>query len=163
VVDWHHYIGSPSADAAQIHTWISQNGLTGKELYVSEWGTYWGGYEKHENAMMFAKYLMDHSLVSGSYIDNSAIFPFYDWGISSCTTPLCFMPGLITGSSKTKTQTYYAFRLVTRAFQGAKTIYTLSGNVPQDPGVTMTATKDPSNLYITVYNNGTKTYSLSLM
>jgi len=161
VVDWHHYVGSPSGDAAQIHNWINQFGLTGKELYVSEWGSYLGGYEKHENAMTYAKYLMDHSLASGSYIDSSAIFSLYDWGVSGCTTPLCYMPGLITGSAKTKTQSYYAFRMITRAFQGGKTIYPLVG-APQDSAIVLAATKDSSNLYVTVLNNGTKTYSMSL-
>jgi len=149
VVDWHHYVGSSAGDAAQIRGWINRYGVGQKELYLSEWGTYWGGYESHDNAMVFGKYLMEHSLVEGSYIDSSAIFSLYDWGKPGQST---YMPGLITQNSA-KTRSYYAFRMVTRAFQGSKTRYVLQ-NVPSDPGLLVAATRGGGKLYLTVYNNG---------
>jgi len=162
-IDWHQYGPTFSSDAATIQGWLSQYGAGQKPLYLSEWGFFTGqggtynGYDEQSNAMTYAKYLMDHSVSGSGHIDQSSIFSLYDWGQYDT---LNYFPGLISESGA-KTPSYYAFRMVTRAFQGGKTIYVLQ-NAPQNSALRIAATRDTATntLYITVLNEGTSAQNL---
>jgi len=156
VVDWHRY-GPPADEAAMVNGWVDQYDSDGvhEELCISEWGTYRGGYETHGNAMNYAKYLMDHSLAAESYVARSQIFSMYDWSSR--------MTGLILADG-TKTATYYAFRLMVRGLQGAKTRYAVTHDIPSNVWIYPIAAVDQGSntMYVEVMNKSRKSHTITL-
>jgi hypothetical protein len=148
VVDWHRY-GPPYSEAATINGWIDQYDSDGvhEDLYLSEWGTYRGGYESHGSAMNYAGYLIDHSVDVPGHVASSAIFPLYDW--STQMTGLVFADG-------TKTATYWAFRLVARGLDGENTRYVIPEEPPRVHKWVAAKDEATNTMHVVLWSKGVK-------
>jgi hypothetical protein len=138
VVDYHTYAGDPLASILGISATIAArnpDGIT-EPIWVSEWGTYDSSYDDFGRAMLTADQLLTFSEQG---IQGVNIFAFYDWGGVS---------GLVQADG-TKTETYYAYRLMTRGLVGGKERldHTTSG---LGAGTRTMATRDAQYVYVVV-------------
>lgn len=153
VVDWHRY-GPPLAEAQEINTWIDQNNSDGihEPLMLSEWGSYRGSYGFNDG-MNYASYLLDHD-IDGGRVAESSVFPMYDWTSQ--------MTGLVHGDG-TRAVAYYAFRLMNRGINGAKTQYVVSTNIPSTVSARAFTAKDASGtIWTEVLNSGAQDLSFTV-
>jgi hypothetical protein len=109
VVDYHTYAGDPLASILGISATIAAHNPDGvtEPIWVSEWGTYDSSYDDFGRAMLTADQLLTFSEQG---VQGVNIFTFYDWGSVS---------GLVQADG-TRTETYYAYRLMTRGLVGGK-------------------------------------------
>jgi len=156
VLDWHRY-GDPMAQAQTLNNWVDQYNPDGihEPLMLSEWGSYSGGFGTLSSAMTYATQLMHHSYAPPYNIARSSIFSMYDW-TSSVT-------GLVGGNG-TPHEDYYAFRLMTRGLQSAKTAYTITDTIPSTVDVEPFAAKDPvsGTIYVEIINNTSQSHTVTL-
>jgi len=144
-VDFHDYAHDISNGVEQRHALMNLTGHTNYPLWLSEWGTYKGGY----NQVSFGVNLIDN-LIRGSrpgndYVYGSNLFPLYDWYTSSQG----YLQGLVARDG-TRTGSYYAFRLGIRALQDCRPTYRSTTSNPHLMAIT---TKDRSgNIYLLVTN-----------
>ena len=109
-------------------------------LWVSEYGNFSSPceYDTIGEALLTARQLL---IFSRKEVEGVNIFPFYDWGT------VC---GLVRADGA-KTETYYAYRLMTRALVGGKERlgFTTSGVADE-----VMVAKDAEHIYVAVLNGG---------
>lgn len=155
VLDWHRY-GDPKGNAQTLNNWIDQYNPDGvhEPLMLSEWGSYSGGFGTLSSAMTYASQLMHHSLAAPYNIARSSIFSMYDW------TPA--VTGLMGGNG-TPHEDYYAFRLMTRGLQNAKTAYPVA-IIPSTTSIEPFVAKDPTTgtIYIELINSTAQSHTVTI-
>lgn len=145
VVDYHNYDNDPTTSISAVKSTIANNNPdnTIEPIWLSEWGTYTSTYDTLSRAVLTAQQLLTFSAEA---VEGVTIFGMYDWG----SPPSSGFYGLLS-TTRQKTETYYAYRLMTRGLRGGKDRldFTASG-VGGDTMVTAAGNK----LYIVVVNGG---------
>lgn len=154
VYDWHNYGNGGSTEAVTVHDWMNQYGTDAQheEFYLSEWGTYRGGYDTVGNACKWTGFIMKHSLNDAGHIDGSAVFSMYEWGT---------MDGLV-GDTGYKKQMFYAMRLVNRALQGGKQQYLINWTPTKFNTAIASVDAAARMMYITIRNSGAGCKGISI-
>jgi hypothetical protein len=162
VVDYHTYASDPTASINDVKDTISNNNPDGvtEPIWVSEWGALWTTYDTINRALLTAEQLMTFS---EEEVEGVTIFNMYDW---STTAGQDY--GLIDlqddgegGANRVPTETYYAYRLMTRGLKNAKDRLDFTCSGLGSSGRVM-VTRDADNLYIIVKNgNGLVTVDIS--
>jgi len=141
VVDYHTYSDDPTSSISAVRSTIASHNSDGtiEPIWLSEWGTYTSSYDDFDRAMTTAQQLM---IFSEQGVEGVTLFGMYDWGGFS---------GLLDDEFRTRSETYYAYRLMTRGLKGGKdrlqyTASGLSGDV--------LVTRDASHIAIIVLNGG---------
>jgi hypothetical protein len=140
VVDYHTYANDPTASIATVRSTIAAHNPDGatEPIWLSEWGTYTSSYDTLSRAMLTAQQLMTFS---EQQVEGVTIFGMYAWGPFS---------GLLD-TSWNKTETYYAFRLMTRGLKGGKDrLQFTASNLGSDTRVMVT--KGGDEVYVLVIN-----------
>ena len=144
-VHWYHMNGSyPLSDLeaaiddvrAQVTTYNPDG--TVEPLWISEYGNFSSSsaYDNLPEAMRTARQLV---IFTRKGVQGVHIFSFYDWGT---------VPGLVRAGG-TRTETYYAYRLMIRGLAGGKEqLGTTIGGAGANSYVV--ATRDETNVYVTV-------------
>jgi hypothetical protein len=122
-LDYHDYEHDISQGVAQRHSWMNQTGHANYSLWLSEWGTYTGGYTQVSFAVNLIDNLIRGSRPGNDYVYGSYLFSLYDW----YTTSQDYLQGLVSHVG-TRTTSYYAFRLGIRALQGCRPTYQSTTN-----------------------------------
>src|SRR5712691_1288061 len=144
-VDFHSYERDISSSVEQRHAWMNTTGHPDYPLWLSEWGTYTGGYDQVSFAINLIDNLIRGSRPANDYVYGSNIFALYNWDTQS-QGPL---QGLVAGNGK-RTVSYYAFRLGIRALQGCRPTYrSTTGNSNL---VAITTKDQEGNIYLLVTN-----------
>jgi hypothetical protein len=119
-VDIHNYSGDITGYTRTVHGWMNETGHPDYPLWLSEWGTWQGGYERVMTGLAVIKNLIRGSRPGDDHIDGSHLFTFYDWdgfhgGFQN-------FQGLVGPGGERETS-YYAFRLATRGLVGCPATY----------------------------------------
>lgn len=141
LVDYHIYNTDPSTSINTIRATIFSHNPDGiiEPIWISEWGTYTSSYDDPSRAMTTAKQLMTFSEKG---VEGITIFGMYDWGSLS---------GLLD-TNRRKSETYYAYRLMTRGIIDAKDRISHTANGFLGNTTTM-ITRDNDYLYIIVHRD----------
>ena len=152
---WYHMNGTyplSDLDAAidDVATQLAAHNPDGvlEPLWVSEFGNFSSPckYDTIDEALLTARQLL---LFSREGVQGVHIFPFYDWG-TTC--------GLVNGNGS-KTETYYAYRLMARALAGGKDRLDVA---VAGLGDDVMVTRDFHNIYVIVFDgDGTIDVDLS--
>lgn len=151
-VDIHNYNTDITGYTRQVHGWMDAAGRGSYPVWLSEWATYRGGYDRASNGLK----LILNNLIRGArpdndYIYGSHLFTFYDWdgfggGFQN-------FEGLVDING-TRRSCFYALRMGARALNGCKTTYqTATSNSNLLP----ITTKDSSGRVYLLVTNGSKT------
>jgi hypothetical protein len=138
VVDYHTYADDPGTGISTVKATIATHNPDGviEPIWVSEWGTYTSSYDTFTRGMLTARQLMTFSTHE---VEGVTIFNMYDWGSSY---------GLLA-TDRTKSETYYVYRLMTRGLKGGKDrLDFATSGVSGDVMVT----RDAAHVYIIVIN-----------
>jgi hypothetical protein len=162
VVDYHTYANDPTTSINSVQSTISSNNPDGvtEPIWVSEWGALWTTYDTINRALLTAEQLMTFS---EEEVEGVTIFNMYDW---STTAGQDY--GVIDlqddgegGANRVPTETYYAYRLMTRGLKNAKDRLDFTSSGLGSSGRVM-VTRDADNLYVIVKNgNGLVTVDIS--
>jgi hypothetical protein len=162
VVDYHTYADDPTTSINSVQTTITNNNPDGvtEPIWVSEWGALWTTYNTITRALLTAEQLMTFSEKG---VEGVTIFNMYDWSIAAGQDY-----GLIDlqsdgqgGANRVPTETYYAYRLMTRGLKNAKDRLAFTSSGLGSSGRVM-VTRDADNLYVIVKNgNGLVTVDIS--
>lgn len=141
LVDYNNYDTDPSTGIDTIRTIIFSHNPDGiiEPIWISEWGTYTSSYDDPSRAMTTAKQLMTFSEKG---VEGVTIFGMYDWGSLS---------GLLD-TNRRKSETYYAYRLMTRGIIDAKDRISHTSNGFLRNTTTM-ITRDNDYLYVIVHRD----------
>jgi hypothetical protein len=161
VVDYHTYADDPATSINSVQTTISNNNPDGvtEPIWVSEWGALWTTYNTITRALLTAEQLMTFS---EEEVEGVTIFNMYDWSTTDGNY------GVIDlqddgqgGANRVPTETYYAYRLMTRGLKNAKDRLDFTSDGLGSSGRVM-VTRDAGNLYVIVKNgNGLVTVDIS--
>jgi len=140
-----------------IHGWIDTYDTDGvhEMIHISEWGIYRGSYDSILQALKWGGELIWHSNLfdyPDAKIEMSSIFSLYNWDT---------MPGIIEGippETPTKTETYYAFRLIIRGLQDGRPMY---GQVEDYANQVVNAKASDGTLYV-ILQAGNKAADITL-
>lgn len=120
-VDIHTYNSDISGYVQQVHGWMNSTGHGDYPLWLSEWGTYRGGYD---NASTGVKLIINNLIrMSGGpndHVDGSHLFTFYDW--NGFNGGFQNFQGLVDANG-TRRASFYALRMAVRALLGARPTY----------------------------------------
>jgi hypothetical protein len=151
-VDVHNYQGDISSATQQYHAWMEESGHGGYPLWISEWATYRGGYDRASTGVkVLVNNLIRGSRPDNDYIYGSHMFTFYDWdgfhgGFQN-------FEGLVDRDGN-KRSSYYAMRLANRALVGCRPTYQATVS---DTRLLAIATTDGSGaVYVLVTNSDVK-------
>jgi hypothetical protein len=157
VVDIHNFNTSVTNYDEQVNGWISSTGHSNYPLWVSEWGTYRGGYQNTKTGT----FTLIANLIRGSqagqdYVTGSHLFSLYDWnGFGSVSQNF---QGLIDGSGNRRAS-YYGFRMGIRALIGARPTYQSTSSTTDILAIT---TKDSAgHVYLLIANISKSTYNVT--
>jgi hypothetical protein len=146
-VDIHNYSSDITGYTQQVHGWMNSTGHGDYPLWLSEWATYRGGYDK---AAVGVKTVLANMIrgakPDNDHIDGSHLFTFYDWdGFSGGFQNF---EGLVdrTGARRLS---FYAVRMGTRALTGCRPTY--QSTASSDYLVAIT-TRDATGTYVLVAN-----------
>ncbi|MGD2206465.1 MAG: hypothetical protein PVH17_06775 [Anaerolineae bacterium] len=152
IVDYHTYADDPTTSVSSVQSTIAGNNPdeVTEPIWVSEWGALWATYDTADRALLTARQLM---AFSREEVEGVTIFNLYDWSTAGGQDY-----GLIDlqddgagGANRTPTETYYAYRLMTRALKEGKDRlqFTATGVDAADVMVTW----DGDSVYIVVIND----------
>jgi hypothetical protein len=140
-LDYHTYAGDPGPTISAVEATLAAHNPDGvtEPIWVSEWGTYSSSYDTFARAMLTARQLLTFSAHA---VQGVTLFGMYDWGS---------FDGLLD-TDRTRSETYYAYRLMTRALKGGKERldFTATGL-----GSDLMVTRDARHLYLVVLDGGT--------
>lgn len=131
----HNYADDISSYIQQVHQWLNGTIHANSPVWLSEWGTYTGGYEELSFALNLLKNLIRASRPGVQHIYGSHIFSLYDWGQSNR------VQGLI-GADGERRLSYYTLRMGIRALQGGRPTFSTFLNRSSDEHLTAIATQD---------------------
>jgi hypothetical protein len=120
-VDIHNYSSDISGYTRQVHGWMNSTGHGARQVWLSEWATYRGGYDQATTGVNTVLANMIRGARPGDdHIDGSHLFTFYDWdGFSGGFQNF---EGLV-GPTGTKRLSFYALRMGIRALGGCRPTY----------------------------------------
>jgi hypothetical protein len=151
-VDVHDYNSDITGYVTTVHGYMNADGFGSAPLWLSEWGTYRGGYDQASKGVSLVIDNLIRMSEPATYVYGSHLFTLYDWqGFSGGFQNF---QGLINGSG-TRLSSYYALRIATRALVGCKPTYQSTSN---QGNLTAITTKDASGAYyVLITNNASKT------
>lgn len=129
-MDIHNYDADVSGYDRTVHGWMNAAGRASMPLWVSEWGTYTGGYDSLPFTTTLLSNLIRMSQPGDDYVYGSHLFSLFDW--SGSAEPF---QGLIDASG-TKRLSYYALRMGIRALQGCRTTFQTTSNTSDLKAIT---------------------------
>ena len=135
VVDYHYYPSGIGATVATVQGLITSNNTDGtaEPIWISEWGNLTGSYNSLSEALEIARNLFDATEAGA---EGLTIFSLFSWP----------SPSGLVASGHSKTEGYYAFRLMCRGLNGGKDRLQHSTDLT---GRSM-VTADAANLYVIV-------------
>jgi len=141
LVDYNNYDTDVSTSIDTIRATIFSHNPDGtiEPIWISEWGTYTSSYDDPSRAMTTARQLMTFSEKG---VEGITIFGMYDWGS---------LYGLLD-TNRRKSETYYAYRLMTRGLIDAKDRISHIANGFLGNTITM-ITRDNDYLYVIVHRD----------
>jgi hypothetical protein len=154
VVDYHTYASDPTASIDSVQNTITSYNPDGvvEPIWVSEWGALWTTYNTVARALLTAQQLMTFSEEG---VEGVTVFNMYDW---STTAGQDY--GLIDlqddgmgGANRVRTETYYAYRLMTRGLKGGKDRLQFTASGVSGDARTM-VTRGGGKVYVLVINSG---------
>jgi hypothetical protein len=147
-VDVHTYNWDVRGYLRQVHGWMNDSGRGHYPLWVSEWGSYVGGYEQTVSGVwLILRNLIHMSSPGDDRVHGSHLFTFYDW--DGYTGEWQNFPGLISKDG-TRLSNFYALRMGTRALNGCKRTHQAT---PSSPDLSAIATRNRDrSLYLLVTN-----------
>ena len=154
VVDYHTYAPDVRPSSLGISATISSHNPDGvrEPIWVSEWGALWTSYDTFARAMLTANQLLTFS---EEEVEGVTIFNMTDW-----LTATGQDYGLVDlqddgmgGVLRIPTESYYAYRLMTRGLVGGKKRldHTTSG---LSVGMRTMVTSDTQQIYVAVLRDG---------
>ena len=152
-VDIHNYSSDISGYTRQVHGWMDSTGQSGKQLWLSEWATYRGGYDKAGTGVKTVLANMIRGARPGSdHIDGSHLFTFYDW--DGFAGGFQNFEGLVSGAG-TRRLAFYAVRMGTRALGGCRPTFQSTSS---SGDLTAITTRDAAGrLFLLVANTAANT------
>jgi hypothetical protein len=157
-VDVHNYSSDITGYTREVHGWMNATGHSDYPVWLSEWATYRGGYDRASKGVG----LVINNLIRGSrpgddYIYGSHLFTFYDWdGFSGGFQNF---EGLVDRDGN-KRSSYYAMRLANRALVGCRPTYQATAS---NSRLLAIATQDEAGaVYVLVTNSGPKEVSVDV-
>lgn len=152
-VDVHDYNSDITSYVTTVHNYMNADGFANAPLWLSEWGTYRGGYQNASKGVgLVITNLIRMSSPGSTYVYGSHLFTLYDW--SGFSGGFQNFQGLINGSG-TRLSSYYALRIATRALNGCKPTYQSTSS---QGNLTAITTKDTSGAYyVLIANNAANT------
>jgi hypothetical protein len=112
----HDYDSDVSSYVQQVHGWMDSTGHSNYPLWLSEWGTYTGGYDNVSTGVkLIINNLIRMSGGTSSQVNGSHLFSFYDW--NGFSGKLQNFQGLVDASGD-KRASYYTLRMAVRALLG---------------------------------------------
>lgn len=156
-VDIHDYNSDVSSYVETVHGWLNSTGHGNYPLWLSEWGTYRGGYD---NAGTGVKLIVNNLIrMSGGASDQvfgSHVFTFYDW--NGFSGGFQNFQGLVDASGS-KRASYYALRMAIRALLGSRPTYASTTSTSDLTAIT--ARDSAGGTYLLLTNTAaSKTYSV---
>jgi hypothetical protein len=111
----------PNGSDYWVHAWMNSTGHGDREVWLSEWATYRGGYDQATTGVNTVLANMIRGARPGDdRIDGSHLFTFYDWdGFSGGFQDF---EGLV-GPTGTKRLSFYALRMGIRGLGGCRPTY----------------------------------------
>jgi hypothetical protein len=152
-IDVHDYDSDVSSYVQQVHGWMDSTGHSNYPLWLSEWGTYTGGYDNVSTGVkLIINNLIRMSGGTSSQVNGSHLFSFYDW--NGFSGKLQNFQGLVDASGA-KRASYYTLRMAVRALLGARPTYT--SNTSNSNLTAITAKDSAGGIYLLVTNTAGKT------
>ena len=156
-VDIHDYNSDVSGYVETVHGWMNSTGHGDYPLWLSEWGTYRGGYD---NVGTGVKLIINNLIrMSGDASDQvfgSHVFTFYDW--NGFSGGFQNFQGLVDASGN-KRASYYALRMAVRALLGSRPTY--ASTASSSDLTAITAADSAGGTYLLLTNTAaSKTYSV---
>jgi hypothetical protein len=120
-IDVHDYNSDITGYVTTVHNTMNADGFANAPLWLSEWGTYRGGYQNARRGVgLVITNLIRMSYPGSTYVYGSHLFTLYGWkGFSGGFQNF---QGLIDGAGN-RLSSYYALRMATRALNGCKPTY----------------------------------------
>jgi len=133
VVDYHYYPDGIGSTVQSVQLKIAANDPDGvaEPIWITEFGNLSGSYNSVSEALRTASNVFD-AAVAGA--EGLTIFSLFSWP----------SPGGLVAPAHTKTESYYAYRLMLRALNGGRNRYQHT----TDLTTRAMATSDSANLYI---------------
>lgn len=151
-INIHNYDSDISAYTQRVHKWMNRTSHANSPIWLGEWGTYQTGYDDLPFAINLIRNMVRGSQPGNNYIYGSHIFSLYNWGKQGG------FQGLV-GAKGERRVSYYAFRMGTRALQGARPTFLASTS---NANLTAIATRDSSsNVYLLVVSSGQESYTVN--
>lgn len=120
-VDIHDYNSDVSSYVETVHGWMDSTGHGDYPLWLSEWGTYRGGYDKASTGIkLIVNNLIRMSGGPSDQVYGSHVFTFYDW--NGFSGGFQNFQGLVDANGN-KRASYYALRMAVRALLGGRPTY----------------------------------------
>lgn len=149
-VDYHDYGSDLTNNSQTLHGYMNANGFANNELWVSEWGSWQGGYQNISMGLSVLKNLIRGSRPANQHIDGSHLFTFYDW--DGFAGGFQNFQGLI-GIDASREVSYYAYRMAIRALKDCRPTFQSTAS---DSKLLAITTKDTAGaVYLLVANSGT--------
>ena len=151
-VDVHDYNSDITSYVTTVRGQMAANGFGSAPLWLSEWGTYRGGYNTASKGVGLVITNLIRMSSPSTYVYGSHLFSLYDW--SGFSGGFQNFQGLINGSG-TRLSSYYALRIATRALVGCRPTYQSTST---QGNLTAITTKDASGAYyVLIANNAGNT------
>lgn len=152
-VDVHDYNSNVSGYVEEVHGWMNSTGHSSYPLWLSEWGTYKGGYDNVSTGLkLIINNLIRMSGGASDEVYGSHLFTFYDW--NGFSGGFQNFQGLIDVNGN-KRASYYTLRMAIRALLGSRPTYT---STTSNRNLTaITARDSAGNIYLLVTNTAAKT------
>jgi len=120
-VDIHDYNSDVSSYVETVHGYMNSTGYGGYPVWLSEWGTYRGGYDKAATGIqLIINNLIRMSGGPNDQVYGSHVFTFYDW--NGFSGGFQNFQGLVDINGN-KRASYYALRMAVRALLGSRQTY----------------------------------------
>jgi hypothetical protein len=152
-VDVHDYNSDVSGYVEKVHGWMNSTGHGNYPLWLSEWGTYRGGYDKVSTGVkLIINNLIGMSSGASDQVYGSHLFTFYDW--NGFSGGFQNFQGLIAADG-TKRASYYTLRMAIRALLGSRPSYS---STTSNSNLTAITTRDAvGSVYLLVTNTAANT------
>jgi hypothetical protein len=152
-VDIHTYNSDVSGYVEQVHGWMNSTGHGNYPLWLSEWATYRGGYDKASTGVkLIINNLMRMSGGPADHVDGSHLFTFYDW--NGFSGGFQNFQGLVDGNGNRRAS-FYGLRMAVRALLGARPTY--SSTTSNSNLMAVTSRDATGSTYLLVTNSAAST------
>jgi hypothetical protein len=151
-VDVHTYNSDISGYVTTVRGQMAADGFGSAPLWLSEWGTYRGGYDSASKGVGLVVTNLIRMSSPSTYVYGSHLFTLYDW--NGFSGGFQNFQGLINATG-TRLSSYYGLRIATRALVGCRPTYQ---STSAQANLTAITTKDASGAYyVLIANNASNT------